>query len=79
MHMAQIQAANEGMISLQLGKAGRRASPLAFLPLPLSEDQVVKEAEEVFRSYAFYRYQQEREEGGDEDPEIAQIQQEPSR
>ncbi|NWR63004.1 BAK protein, partial [Bucorvus abyssinicus] len=46
-----------------------------------SEDQVVKEAEEVFRSYAFYRYQQEREEGGDQvpmDPEIAQIQQEPS-
>ncbi|KFO88267.1 Bcl-2 homologous antagonist/killer, partial [Buceros rhinoceros silvestris] len=44
-----------------------------------SEDQVVKEAEEVFRSYAFYRYQQEREEGGAEvpvDPEIAQIQQE---
>ncbi|KFQ33456.1 Bcl-2 homologous antagonist/killer, partial [Mesitornis unicolor] len=46
-----------------------------------SEDQVVKETEEVFRSYAFYRYQQEREERGEEvpvDPEIAEIQQEPS-
>lgn len=43
---------------------------------------MVKEAEEVFRSYAFHRYQQEREEGGAEvptDPEIAQIQQELSR
>ncbi|XP_065260163.1 bcl-2 homologous antagonist/killer [Emys orbicularis] len=45
-----------------------------------SEDQVAQETEEVFRSYAFYRYQQEREEGGGEvpmDPEIAEIQQEP--
>ncbi|XP_040391801.1 bcl-2 homologous antagonist/killer isoform X3 [Cygnus olor] len=44
-----------------------------------SEDQVVQETEEVFRSYAFYRYQQEREESGEEvplDPEIAEIQQE---
>ncbi|NWS75910.1 BAK protein, partial [Crotophaga sulcirostris] len=43
------------------------------------EDQVAKETEEVFRSYAFYRYQQEREERGEEvpvDPEIAEIQQE---
>ncbi|NXA67789.1 BAK protein, partial [Mohoua ochrocephala] len=42
------------------------------------EDRVAKEAEEVFRSYAFYRYQQEREERGAEvppDPEIEQIQQ----
>ncbi|NXN28448.1 BAK protein, partial [Nycticryphes semicollaris] len=41
-----------------------------------TEDQVVQETEEVFRSYAFYRYQQEREEGGDEvpmDPEIVEI------
>uniref|UniRef100_A0A8C0I8C0 Bcl-2 homologous antagonist/killer n=1 Tax=Bubo bubo TaxID=30461 RepID=A0A8C0I8C0_BUBBB len=44
-----------------------------------SEDQVAEETEEVFRSYAFYRYQQEREERGEEmpmDPEIAEIQQE---
>ncbi|NWV00355.1 BAK protein, partial [Upupa epops] len=44
-----------------------------------SEDQVVEETEEVFRSYAFYRYQQEREERGEEvpmDPEIVEIQQE---
>ncbi|NXX12094.1 BAK protein, partial [Podargus strigoides] len=44
-----------------------------------SEDQVAKETEEVFRSYAFYRYQQEREERGEEvpmDPEIVEIQQE---
>ncbi|XP_010158320.1 PREDICTED: bcl-2 homologous antagonist/killer-like, partial [Eurypyga helias] len=42
-------------------------------------DQVAKETEEVFRSYAFYRYQQEREESGEEvpmDPEIVEIQQE---
>ncbi|NXB64711.1 BAK protein, partial [Struthidea cinerea] len=42
------------------------------------EDRVAEEAEEVFRSYAFYRYQQEREERGAEvppDPEIEQIQQ----
>ncbi|KFP24646.1 Bcl-2 homologous antagonist/killer, partial [Colius striatus] len=44
-----------------------------------SEDQVAQETEEVFRSYAFHRYQQEREERGDEvpmDPEIVEIQQE---
>ncbi|NXP73874.1 BAK protein, partial [Ramphastos sulfuratus] len=44
-----------------------------------SENQVVEEAEEVFRSYAFYRYQQEREERGEEvplDPEIEEFQQE---
>ncbi|NWV93581.1 BAK protein, partial [Machaerirhynchus nigripectus] len=43
-----------------------------------AEDRVAEEAEEVFRSYAFYRYQQEREERGAEvppDPEIEQIQQ----
>ncbi|NXF81052.1 BAK protein, partial [Sclerurus mexicanus] len=42
------------------------------------EDRVAAEAEEVFRSYAFYRYRQEREERGAEvptDPEIEQIQQ----
>ncbi|NWQ59556.1 BAK protein, partial [Neopipo cinnamomea] len=42
------------------------------------EDRVAAEAEEVFRSYAFYRYRQEREERGTEvptDPEIEQIQQ----
>uniref|UniRef100_A0A8V1A9Q3 Bcl-2 homologous antagonist/killer n=3 Tax=Gallus gallus TaxID=9031 RepID=A0A8V1A9Q3_CHICK len=44
-----------------------------------AEDQVAQETEEVFRSYTFYRYQQEREEGGAEvpmDPEIMEIQQE---
>ncbi|NXE81123.1 BAK protein, partial [Cochlearius cochlearius] len=44
-----------------------------------AEDQVAQETEEVFRSYAFYRYQQEREERGEEvpmDPEIMEIQQE---
>ncbi|XP_039551809.1 bcl-2 homologous antagonist/killer isoform X1 [Passer montanus] len=43
-----------------------------------SEGRVAEEAEEVFRSYAFYRYQQERQERGAElppDPEIEQIQQ----
>ncbi|KFV19696.1 Bcl-2 homologous antagonist/killer, partial [Tauraco erythrolophus] len=43
-----------------------------------SEDQVAEETEEVFRSYAFYRYQQEIEERGEEvtmDPEIMDIQQ----
>ncbi|XP_053819664.1 bcl-2 homologous antagonist/killer isoform X3 [Vidua chalybeata] len=45
----------------------------------LSSGRVAEEAEEVFRGYAFYRYQQEREERGAElppDPEIEQIQQE---
>uniref|UniRef100_A0A8C8RGB1 Bcl-2 homologous antagonist/killer n=1 Tax=Pelusios castaneus TaxID=367368 RepID=A0A8C8RGB1_9SAUR len=54
---------------------GHRGSPRLN-----SEDQVAQETEEVFRSYAFYRYQQEREEGGTTvpmDPEIAEIQQEP--
>ncbi|XP_071434532.1 bcl-2 homologous antagonist/killer [Pithys albifrons albifrons] len=43
-----------------------------------SEEQVAAEAEGVFRSYAFYRYQQEREERGPQvptDPEMEQIQQ----
>jgi len=43
---------------------------------------VAQETEEVFRSYTFYRYQQEREEGGAEvpmDPEIMEIQQELGR
>ncbi|NWX59370.1 BAK protein, partial [Promerops cafer] len=43
-----------------------------------AEGRVAEEAEEVFQSYAFYRYQQEREERGAElppDPEIEQIQQ----
>ncbi|NXB53824.1 BAK protein, partial [Leucopsar rothschildi] len=42
-----------------------------------AEGQVAEEAEEVFRSFAFHRYQQEREERGAElppDPEIEQIQ-----
>ncbi|NXO31024.1 BAK protein, partial [Cisticola juncidis] len=42
------------------------------------EGCVAEETEEVFRSFAFYRYQQEREERGAEvpaDPEIEQIQQ----
>ncbi|XP_064255062.1 bcl-2 homologous antagonist/killer isoform X1 [Passer domesticus] len=47
-----------------------------------SEGRVAEEAEEVFRSYAFYRYQQERQERGAElppDPEIEQIQQDLER
>ncbi|NWX72635.1 BAK protein, partial [Alca torda] len=43
-----------------------------------AENQVVEETEEVFRSYAFHRYQQEREERGEEvpmDPEIVAIEQ----
>ncbi|XP_014728206.1 PREDICTED: bcl-2 homologous antagonist/killer isoform X2 [Sturnus vulgaris] len=50
------------------GSHGRRLS---------SEGQVAEEAEEVFRSFAFHRYQQERKEQGAElppDPEIEQIQ-----
>ncbi|KAM7032728.1 bcl-2 homologous antagonist/killer isoform 2-T2 [Acridotheres tristis] len=50
------------------GSHGRRLS---------SEGQVAEEAEEVFRSFAFHLYQQEREERGAElppDPEIEQIQ-----
>ncbi|NWZ41093.1 BAK protein, partial [Brachypodius atriceps] len=42
------------------------------------EGRVAEEAEEVFRSFAFYRYQQERQERGAEVPrdlEIEQIQQ----
>ncbi|KFP84183.1 Bcl-2 homologous antagonist/killer, partial [Acanthisitta chloris] len=42
------------------------------------EDQVVEETEEVFCSYVFHRYQQEREERGEElprDTEIEQIKQ----
>uniref|UniRef100_A0A8C3S7H8 Bcl-2 homologous antagonist/killer n=1 Tax=Chelydra serpentina TaxID=8475 RepID=A0A8C3S7H8_CHESE len=69
------------------GSGQNKGTPTAFaacLTLPIivspSEDQVAQETEEVFRSYAFYRYQQEREEGEGEvpmDPEIAEIQQEP--
>ncbi|NXR16766.1 BAK protein, partial [Cinclus mexicanus] len=43
-----------------------------------AEGRVAEEAEEVFQSYAFYRYQQERQEQGAElppDPEIEQLQQ----
>lgn len=50
------------------GSHGRRLS---------SEGQVAEEAEEVFRSFVFHRYQQERKEQGAElppDPEIEQIQ-----
>ncbi|XP_060629117.1 bcl-2 homologous antagonist/killer [Anolis sagrei] len=46
-----------------------------------SEDQVAQETEEVFQSYAFYRYQQEREQTeGDvpHDPEIAEVPHEPN-
>ncbi|XP_061488400.1 bcl-2 homologous antagonist/killer [Rhineura floridana] len=46
-----------------------------------SEDQVARETEEVFHSYAYYRYQQEQEQTGRDvpiDPEIAAIQQEPN-
>lgn len=43
---------------------------------------MAEEAEEVFRGYAFYRYQQERQERGQEllpDPEMEQIQQDLDR
>ncbi|NXU15354.1 BAK protein, partial [Pardalotus punctatus] len=43
-----------------------------------AEGRVAEEAKEVFQSYAFYCYQQERRERGAElppDPEIEQIQQ----
>lgn len=56
---------------------------MIFLPLvSLAEDQVAEETEEVFRSYAFYRHQQEREERGEEvpmDPEIMEVEQELGR
>ncbi|NWS91316.1 BAK protein, partial [Toxostoma redivivum] len=42
-----------------------------------AEDRVAQEAEEIFQSYAFCLYQQEREEQGAEllpDPEMEQIQ-----
>ncbi|KFW76652.1 Bcl-2 homologous antagonist/killer, partial [Manacus vitellinus] len=58
---------------------GRRGSDGRRLSQELNpEARVAAEAEEVFRSYAFYRYRQEREERGAEvppDPEIEQIQQ----
>ncbi|XP_007892341.1 bcl-2 homologous antagonist/killer [Callorhinchus milii] len=46
---------------------------------PVTEEGVVQETEEVFRSYVFFRYQTEREEGGNvpEDPEIAEMHQSP--
>uniref|UniRef100_A0A8U7P0F8 Bcl-2 homologous antagonist/killer n=1 Tax=Corvus moneduloides TaxID=1196302 RepID=A0A8U7P0F8_CORMO len=50
--------------------------PLSCVPPASPEGHVAEEAEEVFQSYAFYRYQQEREERGAEvlpDPEIEQI------
>lgn len=61
---------------------GRRVCPLSCVPPASPEGRVAEEAEEVFRSYAFYRYQQEREERGAEvppDPEIEQIQQDLER
>nr|XP_013797477.1 PREDICTED: bcl-2 homologous antagonist/killer [Apteryx mantelli mantelli] len=66
--------------SLQLSP-GRRVLPADESRNCLKQDQVAEQTEEVFRSYAFHRYQQEREERGEEvpmDPEIAEIQQEPS-
>ncbi|XP_068852003.1 bcl-2 homologous antagonist/killer isoform X2 [Aphelocoma coerulescens] len=63
---------NEGDPQRALGRQGSHRRRLS------SEGRVAEEAEEVFRSYAFYRYQQEREERGAEvppDPEIEQIQQ----
>ncbi|XP_062974994.1 bcl-2 homologous antagonist/killer [Elgaria multicarinata webbii] len=47
-------------------------------PERASENQVAQETEEVFQSYVYYRYQQEHTEGDvPEDPEIAEIRQEP--
>ena len=79
---AQIQAGKAYVASFQAGEGSSQAAPRLLSPLPLSEDQVAQETEEVFRSYTFYRYQQEREEGGAEvpmDPEIMEIQQELGR
>ncbi|XP_023797678.1 bcl-2 homologous antagonist/killer isoform X4 [Cyanistes caeruleus] len=64
---------NEGDPPQAQGHRGSHGSGLS------SEGRVAEEAEEVFRSYVFYRYRQEREERGAElppDPEIEQIQQE---
>ncbi|XP_059509448.1 bcl-2 homologous antagonist/killer-like [Stegostoma tigrinum] len=46
---------------------------------PVTEEGVVQETEDVFRSYVFFRYQSEREEGTNvpEDPEIIEMQQPP--
>ncbi|GCC24323.1 hypothetical protein chiPu_0002723 [Chiloscyllium punctatum] len=46
---------------------------------PVTEEGVVQETEDVFRSYVFFRYQSEREEGANvpEDPEIIEMQQPP--
>ncbi|XP_009463974.1 PREDICTED: bcl-2 homologous antagonist/killer [Nipponia nippon] len=76
-HLSAMASGNDGdppRAHERQGSNGHR------LPQELnSEAEVAKETEEVFRSYAFYRYQQEREERGDEvpmDPEIVEIQQE---
>uniref|UniRef100_A0A8C5SDR0 Bcl-2 homologous antagonist/killer n=1 Tax=Laticauda laticaudata TaxID=8630 RepID=A0A8C5SDR0_LATLA len=55
--------------------------PLEDPVISSAEDLVAEQTEEVFQSYAFHRYQQEREQTeGDMpvDPEIAAIQQEPN-
>uniref|UniRef100_A0A8V1A4U2 Bcl-2 homologous antagonist/killer n=1 Tax=Gallus gallus TaxID=9031 RepID=A0A8V1A4U2_CHICK len=78
-HERSMQAGKAYVASFQAGEGSSQAAPRLLSPLPLSEDQVAQETEEVFRSYTFYRYQQEREEGGAEvpmDPEIMEIQQE---
>lgn len=47
-----------------------------------AEHQVVEQTEEVFESYVFYRYQQEREQNEADvpvDPEITEMQERPDR
>lgn len=55
---------------------------MSVVPPASPEGRVAEEAEEVFRGFAFYRYQQERQERGAEVPrdlEIEQIQQDLAR
>ncbi|KAM8778173.1 bcl-2 homologous antagonist/killer isoform 1-T2 [Rhynchonycteris naso] len=50
-------------------------------PSPISEEQVARDTEEVFRSYVFYRHQQEQEAEGaaaPADPEMANLSPEPA-
>jgi hypothetical protein len=56
--------------------------PLLTPSFDPSEQQVVQDTEEVFRSYVFYRHQQEQEAQGaaaPADPELVSLPQEPNR
>ncbi|XP_030077102.1 bcl-2 homologous antagonist/killer [Microcaecilia unicolor] len=59
---------------LRRGSGGQPRRPSS--QLSNTEEQVAEETEEVFRSYAFHRYQMERQENAEEvpvDPEITEI------